>query len=398
MPTFYLFQTKIGKYILVAFLSLATIFCTFKLGANQPLILLIACLTITVTRITLGSRDTVIAIFVIAFAMIFQTGISVDLSAIENWIRSPVTSSNTFLYLIILVIITISWFANQQIWNILQRVRVSEQKLEQERNSLEIKIVERTQKIKELQINEMQNLINQAQIGEMARGIFHDLLNPLTSVSLYIEEMANTDNPSKGIIHETNEYIKMAISSAKKMRVFLDSVGKHVSSNSHFKIFNPCEEIRDAILLMSYKARNRNVSLHHYGACCQEKPSVQIFGNPLDFHRIILNLVSNAIDACEYNPTKKHYVKVGVSIQKSHVQIVVADNGKGIKQDDLLTIFDLNWSGKQSINQPLGHSGIGLSLVKDMVENNFTGKVKVESRTTSPMSGTIFTLTLPRIT
>ena len=106
---------------------------------------------------------------------------------------------------------------------------------------------------------------------------------------------------------------------------------------------------------------------------------------PEYFRKIIRNLLSNAI---KFTPAGG-YVTLVVEMQKNNLKVCVADTGSGIDTEDLPHIFDIFYQGSNSKIE-MG-TGIGLSLVKQMVES-MNGQISVQS---TPNVGTEFTLTLP---
>ncbi len=101
--------------------------------------------------------------------------------------------------------------------------------------------------------------------------------------------------------------------------------------------------------------------------------------------QMIINLVENAIQACE--PGGR--VRVETRHSTGTLVLEVADDGCGIAPADLERIFDLFFSTK-STGQGIG---LGLALVKKTVDD-LGGSIRVESR---PGQGARFTVTLPRI-
>ena len=104
------------------------------------------------------------------------------------------------------------------------------------------------------------------------------------------------------------------------------------------------------------------------------------------FEKIFFNLLSNAF---KYTPNGKA-ITVKVTPHKDTIDIEVADEGIGIATEKLRTLFQrFETLVKENILQP--SSGIGLSLVKEMVEIHH-GSIKVDSQ---PGVGSRFTVTLP---
>lgn len=108
---------------------------------------------------------------------------------------------------------------------------------------------------------------------------------------------------------------------------------------------------------------------------------------------ILRNLVTNAIESMD----EKSYGRIDVNhimIEQDHL-ITIVDNGKGIKEKDLPYIFDSGYSTK--FNQVTGdiYRGLGLTLVRDIVEKTFLGTISVTSIVSK---GTRIELVIPRKT
>ncbi|SKC38347.1 sensor histidine kinase [Maledivibacter halophilus] len=107
---------------------------------------------------------------------------------------------------------------------------------------------------------------------------------------------------------------------------------------------------------------------------------------------IFRNLITNAFEALSKNKRGSKITLIHESLGDKHVFKVI-DNGCGIDKEDLEFIFSPGFSTK--IDYETGHinRGLGLSLVKDMVENFFKGKIEVES---SLGQGTCFQIYIPK--
>jgi signal transduction histidine kinase len=142
------------------------------------------------------------------------------------------------------------------------------------------------------------------------------------------------------------------------------------------------ETVNDVVELMKTRAAEVNVSLVWHAR--SDLPPFQFDADLL--HRAILNVVTNAIDACE----KREAPQVEVSIEwapgERLVHIVVADNGEGIAPEDIKRIFSVFESKK-------GSRGTGLGLpVSQKIMREHGGDIRVES---TPDVGSRFYLELP---
>jgi signal transduction histidine kinase len=142
------------------------------------------------------------------------------------------------------------------------------------------------------------------------------------------------------------------------------------------------ETLADVVELMQARAAEAQVQL-----VFQRRDDLPQFQFDADLlHKAVLNVVTNAIDACE----KREGARVEVSVEHApgerFVHIVVADNGEGIAAEDLQRIFSVFESKK-------GSRGTGLGLpVSQKIMREHGGDIRVES---TPGIGSRFYLELP---
>ena len=108
-----------------------------------------------------------------------------------------------------------------------------------------------------------------------------------------------------------------------------------------------------------------------------------------DLYQIIFNLVENGI---KYN-VPDGSLTVGLRRREDNAVLTIVDTGMGIPPESLEKIFDRFYRVDKARSRQTGGSGLGLSIVKDMVERN-RGTITVTSSDVAP-TGTTFTLTFP---
>ena len=119
-------------------------------------------------------------------------------------------------------------------------------------------------------------------------------------------------------------------------------------------------------------------------AACGE---LTVTGNPAFLYRIFFNLMENA---CKYGHDGGH-IWIEAARQENRVSVSVKDDGPGISSEHLPYIFDAFYRVDKSRSREMGGSGLGLSLVKTMVDAE-GGGIIVQSDGTN---GTSFVVTLP---
>ena len=142
------------------------------------------------------------------------------------------------------------------------------------------------------------------------------------------------------------------------------------------------ETVSDVIELMQSRAGELGVALDWEPG---EVPEVLFDTDGL--HRAVLNIVTNAIDACEDVPSARVVVSTSWNDETQTARVSIVDNGVGIAEDDLPTIFQVFASTK-------GTRGTGLGLpVSQKILREHGGKIEVQSQLGQ---GTRFDLELPQ--
>ena len=142
------------------------------------------------------------------------------------------------------------------------------------------------------------------------------------------------------------------------------------------------ESVQDVVELMQTRANEAGVAL----AWRRQADLPLLLFDPDLLHRAILNVVTNAIDACERRDDALVEVSVEYEAAENVARIIVADNGEGIAADDIKKIFSLFESRK-------GARGTGLGLpVSQKIVREHGGEIRIES---TPGRGSRFILELP---
>lgn len=117
----------------------------------------------------------------------------------------------------------------------------------------------------------------------------------------------------------------------------------------------------------------------------------QISGDDDALRRAFGNLISNAV---KYSGERRHLSITARAIrrrQSAAIEIIFADQGTGISAKDLSRVFKLFYRGQAATDEQIKGSGIGLNLVKQIIEAH-GGAISVHSQL---HHGSVFTLTLP---
>ncbi len=96
-------------------------------------------------------------------------------------------------------------------------------------------------------------------------------------------------------------------------------------------------------------------------------PDTMIIADPEQLKRVINNIIGNSV---KYMDKPHGRIDIRVLDEQDSVRVEIEDNGKGIAQRDLPNIFDRFYRADSSRNSAKGGSGIGLSIVKKIIEDH----------------------------
>ena len=119
-----------------------------------------------------------------------------------------------------------------------------------------------------------------------------------------------------------------------------------------------------------------------------DAPRVRMLGDRARLIQVVVNLLNNA---ARYTP-RGGRIEVALAADEAWATLCVSDNGQGIDQDLMPHLFDLFTQGKRSPDRSQGGLGIGLALVKRLVELQ-GGRVVAQSAGLG--HGSTFTVTFP---
>ena len=210
---------------------------------------------------------------------------------------------------------------------------------------------------------------------ELISNISHDLKTPMTAIKGYVEGIMDgiADTPEKmeryirTIYNKTNEMDHLINELTFYSKIDTNRIPYTFSKLNVEDYFNDCAEE------LSVEMETRNIELV-YANYVDNK--VQIIADGEQIRRVIHNIISNSI---KYMDKKKGIIQIRVKDVGDFIQIEIEDNGKGIAAKDLTNIFDRCYRTDVSRNSSKGGSGIGLSIVKKIMEDH-GGKVWATSR------------------
>jgi PAS domain S-box-containing protein len=212
--------------------------------------------------------------------------------------------------------------------------------------------------------------------GKIARTIAHEIRNPLTNLSLALDQLKEEIPDEAGDADLYLEIIERNSSRIEKLITDLLNSSKPKELNLQKQSIN--QLISETLSLV----RDR---LHLQEMTLEEKYNEQDYMLPLDrdqFKIALLNLFINAIEAMK---PSQGLLQVATQKADDHLLLTISDNGKGISEIDLKHLFEPFFTGKTD------GTGLGLTTVQNII-NSHKGKIYVESEVGK---GTVFLLQFP---
>ncbi|WP_102400339.1 sensor histidine kinase [Haloimpatiens massiliensis] len=220
---------------------------------------------------------------------------------------------------------------------------------------------------------------------KMVSNISHDIRTPLTALMGYVDLLSDNSITKE----KREEYISIIRERGAALKELMEEffqMSKLECNDVEITIekFNISEVVRKNIIAFMNEINEKDIT-----------PKINIgdeeifaFGDKNYTSRIIANLISNSLKyGCEGK-----VIGIDLNEEDKWVKLSIWDKGKGIDKSELPYIFDRLYTGEKSRNRNFQGSGLGLSIVKNMVQH-MKGSISVQSIS---YEKTIFTVKLPK--
>ena len=296
-------------------------------------------------------------------------------STVSFVIKKPFWKSNIVYCIFIIVALLI-------ILNIVYRVKFLKKLVDNQTKEINRQL-EENKKLYE------RNIRNEKFQNDYFVNLSHELRTPI-SIILSVLQLLDSLKENGNVTKERQlHYIDVIRKSSKSLLdIINDIIDSSKIESGTYKINK--EKNIDIIYLVEETALNMSDYINSKGIELIIDPEVEelpICCDPNEIQRCIINLIGNAVKFTEENGQ----IKVLIKADDSNVSISIEDNGLGISKDDQEFIFKRFEQGKNINSTKVSSSGIGLTLVKYIVELH-DGHVKLESELNK---GSKFTIVLP---
>ena len=217
----------------------------------------------------------------------------------------------------------------------------------------------------------------------LINNITHDLKTPITSIKGYVEGIMDgvADTPEK-----MDRYIRTIYNKANEMDKLINELTAYANIDTNrtpynFNKISVADYFGDCVEEFKLDLEDKGIRLTYNNYVSED---AVIIIDPEQLHRVLSNIIGNA---CKYMDRSKDekIINIRINDEDDFIRVEVEDNGLGIAKADIEHIFDRFYRADESRNSTTGGSGIGLSIVKKIIEDH-AGRVWVTSK---PGIGTI---------
>ena len=229
---------------------------------------------------------------------------------------------------------------------------------------------------KRLQMNAQEKLDAEQEHRTLISNIAHDLKTPITAIKGYSEGILDgvADTPEK-----QERYLKTIYNKANEMNTLINELTlySNIDTNKipyNFHKLNVKDYFTDCMEELEMDLENQHMQLTFFNYVDED---TLMIADPEQLGRVIHNIIGNAIKYMRAE--EPSFISMRIKDVGDFIQVEIEDNGKGISNKDLPYIFDRFYRADASRNSAAGGSGIGLSIVKKIIEDH-GGKIWATSK------------------
>jgi two-component system NtrC family sensor kinase len=255
------------------------------------------------------------------------------------------------------------------------------------------------------QAKEMQAQIAQAEkmatVGTMADGLSHQINNRVYALSLIAGDsidtikMTDTSNCTpevQDMIKQINQALERIQNNVMQGGEVVKGILKYTRKGEEGIEALTMDQIIDGTLdMVQYKVKLHEIDLiRDY-----PKDLPKLRGNLVQMEEAFFNFIDNGYDAINERkmtlkePGYKGQIKISAKAQGDMMQIVIKDNGMGVKNDDIKKIFTPFFTTKVSSRKG---TGLGLYVIRSIITETHNGRISFDS---TYKTGTTFTIHIP---
>ncbi|MDO4332807.1 MAG: HAMP domain-containing sensor histidine kinase [Eubacteriales bacterium] len=211
-----------------------------------------------------------------------------------------------------------------------------------------------------------EKLQNERQNRELISNITHDLKTPITAIKGYVEGIIDgvADSPER-----RDKYLRTIYTKANDMDRLINELTYYSSIDNNripynFQRINVADFFGDCVEDVGLDLESKNIQLNYSNLV---DPDTRVIADPEQLKKVINNIIGNSI---KYMDKPDGVIDIRLLDEVDSIRVEIEDNGKGIAAKDLANIFERFFRTDASRNSMKGGSGIGLSIVKKIIEDH----------------------------
>jgi len=236
-------------------------------------------------------------------------------------------------------------------------------------------------------------------LGSLVAGFTHDLSTPVglgvTGMSNFLEQTNKikrlydseemTQDDFENYLNNASKTASLVLTNLQKASELMLSFKKiSVDQTSELRRkFNLHDYFNEVVLSLNNKLKHTNIEVEN-----SIDKEIELDSYAGMYSQIFTNLILNSLIHA-FEPNQNGTISITARIKNDKIVLEYKDNGRGIPKENLSKIFDQFFTTK--IND--GGSGLGTTIVYNLVTNKLMGSIKVSSKENE---GTIFTMLLPK--
>ena len=220
-------------------------------------------------------------------------------------------------------------------------------------------------------------------MGEMIGLIAHQFKQPLSVMSIISSnELVSIDLDEKITNKMIQENANQILHQVEYLSETIDTFRDFLKPSKENKEVNINNIINRSLKIVEKSLRNNNIEIEKELAIIPD-----IILNGSEFMQVIINLINNSKDAFKNSNLQEKKILLKTYQNINNIVFEIIDNAGGIPNDKIKNVFDAYFTTK--IDD--GGTGLGLYIVKTIIEEHCNGSIKVENRN----DGVTFTIVLP---
>lgn len=224
---------------------------------------------------------------------------------------------------------------------------------------------------------------------DMLVKISHHWRQPLSAISLVAQSLAIENKmgvATKEAIDKATSQIVDGTNKLSESINFFSELNYNDRYNESQDIALEFSKVIDSLKAIYF---DDHITIEYINNFDNKKINVEI--NVVNLKNILMNLISNSIEAYEKNKNSYKDIKLEVYLRDHHINIITTDHAGGVEPEILDEIFEPYFSTKEDLNG----TGLGLFISKNIIENHYNGTIYAKNIKIGEDKGLSITIQIP---